>query len=100
MSQPFFSELFRRNNITYNLRSKSDFVIPQVSTVFKGSRSISYYGPIICSLVPGKKRYTDSLKTFKSKIRRRKPNDCHCRICKNYIPNVVFLETFRQYFQE
>ena len=95
MSQPFFSELFRRNNITYNLRSKSDFVIPEVSTVFKGSSSISYYGPIICSLVPGKIRYPDSLKSFKSKTRRRKPKYCHCRICKNYTPNVVFLETFR-----
>ena len=63
--------------------------------VFKGSSSISYYGPIICSLVPGKIRYPDSLKRFKSKTRRRKPKNCHCRICKNYTPNVVFLETFR-----
>ena len=47
LSQTIFSELFTRNNSTYNFRSKSDFVIPQVSTVFKGSSSINYYGPII-----------------------------------------------------
>ena len=58
MSQTIFSELFTRNNITYNMRSKSDFDIPQVSTVFKGSSSISYYGPITWSLVPEKIRST------------------------------------------
>ena len=90
----FSVSFFTRNNSTYNLLSKSDFVIPQVSTVFKGPTSISYYGPIICSLVPEKIRYTDSLKSFKSKTRTRKPKNCHCCICKNYIPNVRFLETF------
>ena len=32
LSQTIFSELFSRNNSTYNLRSKSDFVISQVSS--------------------------------------------------------------------
>ena len=48
----------------YSVQSKSDFVIPQVSTVFKASSSISYYGPIIVSLVPEKVRYTDSHRKF------------------------------------
>ena len=76
------------------MQSKSDFVIPQVSTVFKGYSSVSYYGPIIWSLVPEKIRYTDSLESFKSKISTEKPKNCRCRICKNYILNVGFLETF------
>ena len=46
-SQNIFSELFTQNNSTYNMRSKSDFVITQVNTVFKRSSSIIYYGPII-----------------------------------------------------
>ena len=66
----FSVSFFTRNNSTYNLLSKSDFVIPQVSTVFKGPTSISYYGPIICSLVPEKIRYTDSLKVLKVKQER------------------------------
>ena len=94
LSQTFFSEWLTRNNSTYKMRSKSDFAIPQKSTVFKGSSSISYYGPIICSLIPEKIRYTDFLENFKSKIRMWKPKNCPCRICKNYIPNVGFLGTF------
>ena len=94
MLQTIFSELFTRNNSTYNLRSKSDFVIPQVNLAFKRSSSISSTGTIIWSLVPEKMRYTDSQKRFKSKIKTWKPKNCPCRICKNYIPNVGFLETF------
>ena len=100
LSQTIFSELFTRNNSTYNMQSKSDFVIPQVSTVFKGYSSVSYYGPIIWSLVPEKIRYTDSLESFKSKISTGMPKNCRCRICKNYILNVGFLETLIQHFQE
>ena len=46
LSQTIFSELFARNKSTYKLRFKSDFVIPQVSTAFKGFSSISYYAAI------------------------------------------------------
>ena len=73
LSQTIFSDLFRRNINSYNLPLKPDFVIPQVRTVLKGSNSIRYYGPIICSLVPEEIRYTDSLEKFKNKIRRWKP---------------------------
>ena len=37
-------------------------------------------------------KYVDSLETFKSKIKSWKPNNCPCRICKNYTSNVGFLE--------
>ena len=73
---------------------KSDFVIPQIKTVFKGSNSIRYYGPVIWNLIPAEMKSVDSLETFKSKIRMWKPSNLPCRICKNYIPNVGFLETF------
>ena len=93
IAETIFSDLFIRNNNTYNARVKSDFVIPQIKTVLKGSNSIRYYGPVIWNLIPTKMKYIDSLETFKSKIRMWKPNNCPCRICKNYIPNVGFLET-------
>ena len=78
---------------TYNMRSKSDFVIPLVGKVFKGSSSICYYGPIIWSLVPEEIRSKNSLESFKIKI-TWKSMDCPSRICKNYIRKVGFLETF------
>ena len=83
------------NNNTYNTHVKSDFVVPQIKIVLKGFNSIRYYGPVIWNLIPAEMKYLDSLETFKSKIRMWKPNNCPCRICKNYIPNVGFLETFK-----
>ena len=38
-------------------------------------------------------KYVDSLETFKSKTRMQKANNFPCRICKNYVPNIGFLET-------
>ena len=53
----FYHNLFpaiclQKNSSSYNLHSKSDFVIPQVSTILKESNSIRYYGPVIWSLRP------------------------------------------------
>ena len=47
LPQTIFGDLLVRNPINYNLRSQLDFVIPQVKTVFKGSNSLQYFGPII-----------------------------------------------------
>ena len=44
--------------------------------------------------MPEEIRYADFLENFKNKIRRWKPNNFPCRICKNYILNVGFLEIF------
>ena len=51
---------------TYNTRVKSDFVIPQIKTVFKGSNSIRCYGPVIWNLITAEMKYVHSLETFKS----------------------------------
>ena len=44
MSPPVFSELFRQRDICYDLRSNSNFAVPNVKSVFYGSKSISYLG--------------------------------------------------------
>ena len=94
LAHSIFRDLFKRNSNPYNTRLQSDFVIPRINTVLKGSNSIRYYGPVIWNLIPSEIKYVDSLETFKREIRKWKPSNCPCRICKNYIPNVGFLETF------
>ena len=70
ISQTTFGELFTRNNNGYYLRSKSDFVFPQIRTVLKGSNSIRCFGPIIWNLIPEELKNITSLNTFKNEIRR------------------------------
>ena len=64
LSQTIFSELFGKNHINYNLRSQSDFVIAKVKTVYKGSNSRRYFGPIISNLIFKERKYSDSLDSF------------------------------------
>ena len=87
------SDLFERKNINYNLCSQPDFVIPQVKSVYKGSNSLRYFGPIIWNLILKEIKNCDTLASFISKIRQWRPNSCPCRICKNFIANVGFIET-------
>ena len=51
LSETIFSELFVRNHSNYNFRSQSDFVIPEVNTVYNESNSLRYFGPIIWNLI-------------------------------------------------
>ena len=70
LSQTIFSELFVRNHGNYyNLRSQSDFVIPEVETVYKRSNSLRYFGHIIWNLIPTEIKYSDSLDSFIPRIR-------------------------------
>ena len=38
---------------SYNLRSKSKFVVSSVRTVHNGQNSIQHYGPLIWNMIPG-----------------------------------------------
>ena len=38
---------------SYNLHSKSKFVVPSVRTLDKGQNSIQYYGPLIWNMIAG-----------------------------------------------
>ena len=92
-SQTIFSDLFERKNINYNLRSQPGFVISQVKSLYEGSNSLRYFGPIIWSLIPKEIKHCDTFTSFVSKIRQWRPDACPCRICKNFLPNVGFMET-------
>ena len=84
-SQTIFSDLFERKNISYSLCSQPDY---------KGSNSLRYFGPIIWSLIPKKIKSCDTLASFISNNRQWRPDACPSRICKNFIPNVGFIETY------
>ena len=51
ISPLIFGEIFHQRVISYNLRINSDFAIPNVRSVFHGSKSISYLGPKIWNIV-------------------------------------------------
>ena len=55
---------------SYNLRSKSKFVVPSVRTVHNGQNSIQYYGSLIWNMIVGYISNSEILGIFKGKIRK------------------------------
>ena len=91
MSRGHMNEIFKlREQNPYNLRQNSDFLRPAVNTVFHGTESLAYLGPKIWDMVPDSFKEIDSIYKFKKVIRKWKPENCPCRICKVYIPHVGF----------
>ena len=87
-------EFFVTNNHNYNLRSESELLLPNVSSVSKGQNSISYFGSVIWNPIPFKLRKASSYQIFRSEIKRWRPTNCPYRLCKNYIGNLGFINIF------
>ena len=90
-SVPLMSELFYPKVNHYDLRNPYEFSIPKVNSVLHGTASIRYLGPLIWQLLPSEFKDLNTVSAFKAAIRKWKPNNCPCRLCKTYIGNVGFI---------
>ena len=86
-----FSEVFSKRSVQYNLRHASEFYVPNVKNNFHGTESLSYLGPKIWNLVPKELKELSSLRAYKKAIKKWKPQNCPCRLCKKYIQNLGFI---------
>ena len=69
---------------------KDDFVLPKVNSVNMGKETIRYRGPKTWNIVPEDIKISQSLAEFKMKIKKWKPTECDCRLCKTYIQGLGF----------
>ena len=81
----------QRNEQHYDLRKNSQFTIPPIRTVYHGSESISFLGPKIWNILPDRLKNANSIEAFKMQIKKWKPENCPCRLCKVYVQNVGFV---------
>ena len=92
LSPPIMNRVFKLNSDSrYNLRQISQFSRSLVRSVYHGTESISYLGPKIWDILPDDYKTIQNLDTFKIKIKKWKPENCPCRLCKVYIDRVGFL---------
>ena len=95
LSPPAVSNIFTRKNChPYNLRLNSQFSRPLVRSVFHGTQSISYLGPVIWDILPDSYKNLPNFSVFKNRIKKWKPENCPCRLCKTYISIVGFTQAF------
>ena len=91
LSPAITADLFHVRQNNYNLRHDSYFVIPNIKSMYHGTESLSNVGPRIWTLIPDKLKKLVDIHTFKKEIKKWKPENCPCRLCKTYIPYVCFI---------
>ena len=62
-----------------------------MKSVYHGSESVSILGPKILDILPDDCKDIDNLNTAKNKVKKWKPENCLCRLCKIYINNIGFV---------
>ena len=75
----------------YPLRSV--FKTRNVRTVNYGTETLSFIAPKVWEIVPKAIKQAKTVNEFKKNIKLWKPVDCPCRLCKNYVAGMGFVET-------
>ena len=91
VSPPIFSELFRRRDICYDLRSNSNFALLNVKSVFQ--KYFLLRSKNLGHCISGAERVPEclSLSAFKKGIKKWQPKNCPCRLCKQYVLNLGYI---------
>ena len=84
-------EMFQVCKTSYNLRHFQKIANSKKNSVKMGLETIAYRAPQLWNLVPTEIKDDPSLSIFKGKIKSWYFDNCPCRLCKTYIPNVSFM---------
>ena len=76
---------------SFGCTKRSNYEIPSTKTVSYGLEYIRYLGSKIWKLVPDELKELKSLELFKQKVKSLKFKDCPCKLCKNYILGVGYI---------
>ena len=91
LSPSFLNNVFHKNiSNSYDLRNHKELYSRNPKTVRYGTETVSYIAPKIWSKVPETIKMSSSLESFKTKIRKWKP-ECDCRLCTTYLHHVGFV---------
>ena len=75
----------------YDLRHNSYVAIPNVNSMHHGTKNLSNSGPRIWNLVLDKLKQLVEVHAFKKEIEKWKTKNYPCRLCKPWMPNVIFI---------
>ena len=76
----------------YRYITREIFVSNNIRTEHYGKETLSYLGPKIWNLIPGDIKSSTTLRIFKNKIRKWKPDKCPCKLCKTYVFGVGYVD--------
>ena len=60
-----------------------------------GKLSLRWFGPVVWeTMLPESYKSITTLEKFKEDIKKWIPDNCECRLCKEYLSKVGFIKTF------
>ena len=77
----FMLDLFIRKEVTYDLRVKDLLRLPTARTVLNGLNSIVFRGSILWNTISDEIKSSQSIASFKRKVKSWNGDDCNCNIC-------------------
>ena len=83
--------MLNRRTICYNFRNLQEFQSERKRTVFYGLETISYRAPQLWTILPEEFKQRNTISLFKSDVRQWICNECPCRLCKVFVPNLGFI---------
>ena len=89
----FMKSIFPLSSNHYTLRKASTFQTDNFKTVRYGSETIAFRYPLIWESVHIDIKNSPILAVFKQKIKQWTPSECQCRISKNYVFRLGFVNT-------
>ena len=91
LSPSFLNNVFHKNILnSYNLRNHKEFYSGNPKTLRYGTETVYSVVLKIQSKVPETIKMSFLLESFKSKIRKQKP-ECDCHFCRTYLHHVGFI---------
>ena len=89
LSPSFMKEIF-----VYD-ETKDKFNRPNVRLVNMGEQSLRSFRPVIWNtMLPQDVKSKPNLSQFKSALESWIPDNCHCKLCKTYVPGLGYVELF------
>ena len=91
LNPSFMKEIFVEKHSPYGLRSCHNLLLPQARTTCCGLETISFLGCRLWQALPNDMKQSDTLSSFKRKIKTWKGEECNCILCRPFVAQVGFL---------
>ena len=89
---PIMNDIFSLSeNSSYNLSYSVTVNRRNIRTIKFGFETVRTFEAIFWNDLPAELKHAESLKILKQKIKRWRPNDCPCKICRKFIKNLGYI---------
>ena len=91
LNPSFMKQIFVEKRSSYGLRGCHDLLLPQVRTTCNGLETISFRGCRLWQALPNDIKQSETLSSFKRRIKVWRGVECNCRLCRPFVAQVGFL---------